>query len=96
MGMDALPRGDKCLFELIATDGFTTTRLRCDPFVAAPKGWVLWILAPAPGAIIESGEAVSLAAQAYHIEERRPGLDGIHSTSSVDGGLGTGARCSRH
>ena len=90
--MDPLPGGDTCLFELIATDGFATNRLRCDPFVVAPKGWVLWILAPAPDGIIESGEVVPLAAQAYHLEERRPGLEDIHWTSSVDGALGTGAR----
>lgn len=64
--VDALSGGDKCLFELIVTDGFTKTRMQSGPFVVVPKGWVLWILAPAPDAIIESGEAVSLAAQGYH------------------------------
>jgi hypothetical protein len=35
---------------------------------------------------------VSLAAQAYHLEDRKPGLEGIHWTSSLDGSLGMGAR----
>jgi hypothetical protein len=92
--MDALPGGDNCMFELIATDGFTTTRLRSETFAVTPKGWGLWILAPATDAFIHSGEVVSLAAQGYHFEERVPSFNDIYWSSSVDGGLGIGARVS--
>lgn len=89
--MDGFAGGDACLLELIVTDGFTSARLRSPSFAVAPKGWVLWILAPAAAAIV-SGNVVRLAAQAYHLEERRPAFDDINWTSSVDGSLGTGAR----
>jgi hypothetical protein len=42
--------------------------------------------------VILAGEPVLLAAQGYHLEERRPGFDEIEWTSSLGGGLGTGAR----
>jgi len=89
--LTGLPGGEKCLFELIATDGFTTTRLRSPPFKVAQKGWVLWILVPAADAVIDS-DVVSLAAQAYQLEKRRPGFDAIEWTSSIDGRLCSGAR----
>jgi hypothetical protein len=87
-----LPGGDRCLIELAVTDGFRTTRIQSEEYKVEPKGWTLWILAPAAGASLPSGEPVLLAAQGYHLEERRPGLDGIAWTSSLDGGLGEGAQ----
>ena len=87
-----LPGGDRCLLELTVTDGFRTTRVQSEEYKVEPKGWILWILAPAAGASLPSGEPVLLAAQGYHLEERRPGLDGIAWTSSLDGGLGEGAQ----
>ena len=47
---------------------------------------------PAPDATLSSDEPVLLAAQGYHLEERRPNFDGIAWTSSLDGGLGEGAQ----
>jgi hypothetical protein len=88
----ALPGGDRCLLELAVTDGFHTARVRSKEYDVKPKGWVLWILAPADGAPLRSGEPVLLAAQGYHLEERRPSFDGITWTSSLDGGLGEGAQ----
>ena len=88
----ALPGGDRCLLELTVTDGFHTTRLRSTGYKVEPKGWVLWILAPATGASLQAAEPVLLAAQGYHVEERRPSHDGIAWTSSLAGGLGDGAQ----
>ena len=88
----ALPGGDRCLLELIVTDGFHTTRIRSPEYRVEPKGWVLWILSPAPGAALQYGAPVLLAAQAHHLEERRPGSEPIAWTSSLDGGLGEGAQ----
>lgn len=87
-----LPGGRESLLELIATDGFHTQRIRSDAYDVEPKGWVLWILSPPAGARLPAGEPVQLAAQGYHFEERRGGLDGIEWESSAGGGLGTGAR----
>jgi hypothetical protein len=88
----ALPGGDRCLLELAVTDGFRTTRLRSQDYEVRPKGWVLWILSPAPGAALSPDEPVLLAAQGYHLEERQPGFDEITWRSSLDGGLGEGAQ----
>jgi hypothetical protein len=88
----ALPGGRDCLLELIVTDGFHTRRVRSGGYDVEPKGWVLWILSPSTGATIPAGERVLLAAQGYHFEERRAGLDDIEWESSTGGGLGTGAR----
>jgi hypothetical protein len=88
----ALPGGDRGLLELAVTDGFRTTRVQSKEYEVKPKGWVLWILAPAEGASLPSGEPVLLAAQGYHLEERRPSFDEIVWTSSLDGGLGEGAQ----
>jgi hypothetical protein len=87
-----LAGGRECLLELIVTDGFHTHRVRSGLHEVEPKGWVLWILSPAPGATLAVGEPVLLAAQGYHLEERRAGFDGIEWRSSLGGGLGTGAR----
>jgi hypothetical protein len=88
----ALPGGRECLLELIVTDGFHTQRIRSGAYEVEPKGWVLWILSPAAGAKLPSDQPVPLAAQGYHIEERRASFDNIEWTSSAGGGLGTGAR----
>ncbi len=87
-----LPGGGRGLLELAVTDGFQTTRVRSREYDVKPKGWVLWILAPASGASLRSDTPVLLAAQGYHVEERRPSFDGIAWTSSLDGGLGEGAQ----
>lgn len=87
-----LPGGDVCLMELTVTDGFRTTSISSPEYAVEPKGWVLWILAPAAGAVLTSGDSVLLAAQGYHLEERRASFDEILWTSSLDGGLGEGAQ----
>lgn len=87
-----LPGGNDCLLELTLTDGFRTTAIRSPKYSVEPKGWVLWILSPAAGALLTSGESVLLAAQGYHLEERRASFDDIAWTSSLDGGLGDGAQ----
>lgn len=88
----ALPGGRECFLELIVTDGFHTQHIRSGAYEVEPKGCVLWILSPAAGAKLRSGQPVLLAAQGYHLEERRAGFDNIEWTSSAGGGLGTGAR----
>jgi len=88
----ALPGGDRCLLELVVTDGFQTTRVRSKEYEVKPKGWVLWILAPTEGASLPADQPVLLAAQGYHLEEGRPSFEGIAWTSSLDGGLGEGAQ----
>jgi hypothetical protein len=89
---EALPGGRDCFLELIVTDGFRTRRIRSGAYEVEPKGWVLWILSPAAGAKPPSGQPVLLAAQGYHLEERRASFDNIEWESSAGGGLGTGAR----
>jgi len=87
-----LPGGRDSFLELIATDGFHTERVRSDAYEVEPKGWVLWILSPPAGIRLPAGEPVHLAAQGYHLEERRGGFDNIEWESSVGGGgLGSGA-----
>ncbi len=87
-----LPGGAPGLLELRVTDGLRTIALHSDPYEVEPKGWTLWILAPADGATLAAGRPVVLAAQAYHVEERQPSLEGIRWSSSADGDLGSGAR----
>jgi hypothetical protein len=87
-----LPGGPDCMLELIVTDGFHTLRVRSGTYEVEPSGWVLWILSPAPGAKLMAAKPVQLAAQGYHIEERRARFDDIEWVSSAGGGLGTGAR----
>ena len=88
----ALPGGRECLLELIVTDGFHSQRIRSDAYEVQRKGWVLWILSPVAGSELPADRSVLLAAQGYHLEERRAGFDDIEWESSVGGGLGTGAR----
>jgi hypothetical protein len=88
----ALPGGRKCFFELIVTDGFHSQRFRSDAYEVEPKGWVLWILSPAAGAKLPADQPVLLAAQGYHIEERRASFDDIKWEASAGGGLGRGAQ----
>ena len=88
-----LPGGKRCLLELVASDGFHTTRTRSPEYQVEPKGWVLRISLRrrrAPPSV--RAAPVLLAAQAFHLEERRPADDPIVWTSSRDGGLGEGAQ----
>jgi hypothetical protein len=87
-----LAGGSRSLLELVVSDGFHTTRTRSPEYKVKPKGWRLWILSPAPGAVFRAGSPVLLAGQAFHLEERRPATDPIVWTSSRDGGLGEGAQ----
>jgi hypothetical protein len=87
-----LPGGRDGLLELVVTDGLRTQRIRSGPYEVEPKGWVVWLLAPAAGARLPAGQPVLLAAQAYHLEERRPAYDEIAWESSRAGALGIGAR----
>jgi hypothetical protein len=87
-----LPGGREGRLELVVTDGLRTQRIRSGPYEVEPKGWVLWLLAPAAGARLPTGQPVLLAAQGYHLEERRPAYDEIAWESSRAGALGTGAR----
>jgi hypothetical protein len=87
-----LPGGRDSLLELVVTDGLRTQRIRSGPYEVEPKGWVVWLLAPAGGAKLAAGQPVLLAAQGYHLEERQPAYDEIAWESSRIGALGTGAR----
>ena len=85
-----VPGGERCRLEVLVTDGFSSQRLRSEPLALAPAGWRLWLLSPAPGAVLqESGPPAELRAAAYHVEERRAS-DDVTWVSSVDGLLGTG------
>jgi hypothetical protein len=88
----SLPGGQECLLELVVTDGFQTLRHRSDTYEVEPKGWTLRILSPADGARVVAGQPVVLAAQAYHLEERRATFDDIQWTSNAGGGLATGGQ----
>lgn len=87
-----LAGGPRCLLELAVTDGFRTIHVRSDPYSVEPKGWLLWILSPASGAVVDRDDPVLLAAQGYHVEERRPSFDEITWSSSIDGQVGHGAQ----
>ena len=87
-----LAGGAQCLLELAVTDGFRTTRLRSQPYSVEPKGWLLWVLSPVSGTVVEPDHTVLLAAQGYHVEERQPSFDEITWSSSVDGHVGQGAQ----
>ncbi len=87
-----LAGGAQCLLELAVTDGFRTTRVRSQEYSVAPKGWLLWILSPVSGTILDPDSTVVLAAQGYHVEERRPNFDEITWSSSLDGHVGQGAQ----
>jgi len=87
-----LAGGARCLLELAVTDGFRTTRVRSPEYSVKPKGWLLWILAPVSGSVVDPESTVSLAAQGYHVEEHRPSFDEITWSSSLDGYVGQGAQ----
>jgi hypothetical protein len=83
--------GQRCMLELFVTDGFTSARLRSEPYAVELAGWRIWILSPADGAQIDAADITVLAAQAFQVEERNPSTD-IAWSSSLDGALGSGAR----
>ena len=82
--------GGTAVLELLVSDGFHTSRARFDRVQGRAQGLGVWLLSPAPGASLPAGVPVQLAAQGYHLEERRPGTEPIVWTSSIDGGLGEG------
>jgi hypothetical protein len=82
------------MLELRVSDGLRTVAAQSDSYDVESKGWVLWLLSPADGAVLPTGRAVRLAGQAVHIEEGVTSFD-LDWSSSVDGPLGAGANLDR-
>jgi hypothetical protein len=85
-----LPGGSACVFELMATDGWTTQRFRSPSIDVPLRGWRLWITSPSNGQVINSDQPLSLVAYSFHVERRVSEPLSIEWTSSIDGSLGSG------
>jgi hypothetical protein len=86
---DELP-GGRCRIGILATDGINTVLEESRTFRSPIKPCFAMILAPADEARVPAGVATLLQGQGYWREERRPELEELFWTSSIDGDLGTG------
>jgi hypothetical protein len=88
---DELPGGENCRLAIVATDGVNTTIAESESFSVAVKHCQAMILAPLNGQRLPAGIPILLHGQGYYLEERRPELEALTWTSSLDGDLGQGA-----
>ncbi|WP_347268911.1 hypothetical protein [Paracoccus sp. (in: a-proteobacteria)] len=88
---DGLAGSDGGLLQLRVSNGLHSVEVLSAPYSVPPKGWRLWLIAPAPATSHPGDRAVHLMAQAWHMEEHAPGFDSMTWSSSLDGALGEGA-----
>lgn len=88
---DDLAGGDSGRLQLRVSNGLQSVEILSGQYRVPAKGWRLWLIAPAPGTSAAEDRPVQLMAQAWHMEENKPGFDGIFWSSSINGALGEGA-----
>lgn len=88
---DDLAGTDSGQLQLRVSNGLHSVEILSGYFKVQAKGWRLWLIAPAPGTSRAEDRPVQLMAQAWHMEEHKPGFDGIFWSSSINGALGEGA-----
>lgn len=85
-----LPGGERCLVQVVASDGFHTVKARSQPFAVPGKGWRAFILAPCEGAELVAGQPLWLQGQGYHLERGEVELDRLRWRSGEQA-IGRGA-----
>ncbi len=87
---DQLPGGERCLLEVVATDGINTVTRVSELFAVAVKACRALVVAPVDRSVVAEGQPVILIGQGYDIEACQPELEALVWTSSQDGELGRG------
>jgi hypothetical protein len=90
VNFDELPGGDRCIVEVVATDGLNTVAVQSPPFAVRPKGCLAIIVGPIDGSRVVLGDSVPFVGQGFWLEGSRVERQQLRWTSSIDGELGTG------
>lgn len=90
VNFDELPGGERCMVEVVATDGLNTVSVQSPPFRVRPKACLAFIVGPIDGSVIALGEPVQLIGQGFWLEGARIERQQLRWASSMDGELGTG------
>jgi hypothetical protein len=97
VSLDALPGGQQCMFQVIASSGIRTATATTDPFAAARKPRQAQILSPAQsGVTFKQGEDVVLLGGGFSPDFGTTEFDEVVWTSDRDGWIGTGYQVITH
>ncbi len=90
--LNSLPGGQRCYFQVLATEGIRTGGAVTGPFVVARKPRTTVIIEPASQAVFRKGAAVTFTGEAFSPDTGSAPANEMEWSSSLDGTLGTGHR----
>ena len=96
VSLDALPGGEECFFQVLASDGILTSVATSTPFAVSRKPWQVTILSPANGDSAVLCESVHLLGFAHSVEGGSQEPEDLVWSSSIDGRLGLGPEVTVH
>lgn len=85
-----LPGGERCLIEVVATDGINSVAQVSEPFSVPIKPLCAFIIAPVDGSVFAPNQPITFIGQGFDMEENRPEFENLIWVSSIDGALGRG------
>lgn len=94
--MDALPGGEKCLFQVLASAGLRTGAATSKPFRVPERPARLLIASPRDGDSVTAGTSVYLFGAAFLPGGATADPDALRWSSDRDGSLGTGSQVILH
>lgn len=92
VNFDQLPGGEKCIFQVLASEGVRTSTATSEVLVVPRKPQVVSIISPHEGDILHEGNPVHLLGMAISPEERSAKPEDLRWSSSIEGFLGTGVQ----
>jgi hypothetical protein len=88
--LDLLPGGEKCYFQILATEGIRTGMAISCPFIVQPKPCKTVIIAPASGTKVAPGQTVTFLGESFSPSTGSAHPSEIQWYSNLDGLIGTG------
>lgn len=88
--LDRLPGGEKCLFQVLATDGVRTAAAVSNPFSVPQRPRETMIATPPSGSVYAPGDTVSLVGESFSPQTGSAYPSELEWHSDLDGPLGKG------
>jgi len=88
--LDRLPGGEKCQFQVLATEGIRTDMAVSKPFRVLQKPRETTIISPPTGAVVVPGQTVTLVGESFSPDIGSAHPSEMQWSSDLDGQLGVG------
>jgi len=88
--LDRLPGGEKCQFQVLATEGIRTGMAISKPFSVPQKPRETTIISPPTGAVVVPGQTVTLVGESFSPDIGSAHPSEMQWSSDLDGQLGVG------